>query len=159
MLNKTLTYIKYIGVVIFALAAGVALAQATPVTLDPRTWFQSQDAVFAAVALVVPWITKSVTALGKDWFNTDGRATQRLSLGVAAIIGGVGGYLSLGYLTDVSGFSGALQAAALTAFAFLMSNGMAKSERQVAQSTVNRMKEMEIAVLEKQHEIAMAEKK
>jgi len=131
--------VKYVAITVAVFFVGVAIAQAVPVTLDPRTWFQSQETVFIAVGLVVPWITKALTALGKDWFGTEGRATQWLSLAVAAIIGGVGGYLGLGYLAGASGISAALQAAALTAFAFLMSNGMAKNERQVAASTASKI--------------------
>lgn len=113
---------------------GVALASEV-ILFDPITWFATQEAVFIAAALITPWITKIFTALGKDWFHTEGKYTQWLSLGVAAVIAGVGGYLSLGYFANISGFQGALQAAFLTIIAFLGSNGMAKSERQVALST------------------------
>ena len=105
------------------------------VLFDPTTWFASSEAVLIAAGLITPWVTKIFTALGKDWFHTDGSATQWLSLGVAIIIGGVGGYLSLGYFADVSGIQGALQSAFLIAVAFLGSNGMAKADRQVAAST------------------------
>lgn len=109
------------------------------VLFDPATWFASSEAVLIAAGLITPWVTKIFTALGKDWFNTDGQATQWLSLGVAIIIGGVGGFLSLGYFADVSGIQGALQAAFLVAVAFLGSNGMAKSDRQVATSAAKKM--------------------
>lgn len=130
---------KRIYVVLSILAAmlfiGVALAQANPVVItDPSTWFQSQATIFTAAALITPWITKVVTALGKDWFKTDGRATQYLSLAVAAIIAGVGGWLSLGFLAGAAGWQGALQGAILTIVAFIGSNGMAKAARQEATS-------------------------
>ncbi len=118
----------------------VGLAQEV-IMFDPSTWFASSEAVIIAAGLITPWITKVITALGKDWFHTDGKATQWLSLGVAVIIGGVGGYLSLGYFADVSGFMGALQAAFIVAVAFLGSNGMAKSERQVAKSAAHHIGE------------------
>lgn len=139
---KVTSLIKYTAILIAAVCAGLALAQATPVTiLDPRTWFQSQETLFAAVALLSPWLVKALTALGKDWFGTDGRATQWLSLVVAAIVAGVGGYLGLGYLAGAAGFGAALQAAVLTAVAFLVSNGMAKNERQVATAAALRVEE------------------
>lgn len=109
------------------------------VLFDPTTWFASSEAVLIAAGLITPWVTKIFTALGKDWFHTDGSATQWLSLGVAIIIGGVGGYLSLGYFADVSGIQGALQAAFLIAVAFLGSNGMAKADRQVATSAAAKL--------------------
>ena len=121
------------------------------VLFDPASWFASSEAVLIAAGLITPWITKVFTALGKDWFHTDGKATQWLSLGVAVIIGGVGGFLSLGYFADVSGVQGAIQAAFLIAVAFLGSNGMAKADRQVAASTARQVGEeveehMEIAL-------------
>lgn len=116
----------------------VGVAQGV-VLFDPATWFASSEAVLIAAGLITPWVTKIFTALGKDWFNTEGQATQWLSLGVAIIIGGVGGFLSLGYFADVSGIQGAIQAAFLIAVAFLGSNGMAKADRQVAVSAAGKM--------------------
>lgn len=128
---------KFLILVGFALLS-VGIAQEVVIT-NPETWFSSQEAIFVFAGLIVPWITKIFTALGKDWFHTDGKATQWLSLAVAVIVAGVGGYLSLGFLAGVSGIQGALQAAILTAIAFLGSNGMAKAERQVAVSAVKRL--------------------
>lgn len=126
---------------IFAFTAlGVGIAQEV-IILDPSTWFGSAEAVLIAASLIVPWITKIITALGKDWFHTDGKATQWLSLAVSVLIAGIGGYFSLGYLAGVSGLQGALQAAFLIAVAFLGSNGMAKAERQVAVSAARRLGE------------------
>jgi len=128
---------------LFALTiVGVGIAQ-NVIVFDPATWFASPEAVLIAASLLVPWITKIITALGKDWFHTDGSATQWLSLAVAVVIAGVGGYFSLGYLAGVSGLQGALQAAFLVAVAFLGSNGMAKAERQVATSAVKKLHELE----------------
>lgn len=140
---KILNYIKWAAISGAVVFGGIALAQTLPVTLDPRTWFQSQDTVFLAVALITPTLTKIFTALFKDYFSTDGAATQWLSLAVAAVLGGIGGYLSLGYLAGAGGWSAALQAAGLTAIAFFVSNGMAKGERQVALSTAKRLSEIQ----------------
>lgn len=118
--------------------SSAALAQVVQV-LDPTTWYASPEAVLAAAALITPFIVKVFTALGKDWFKTDGRATQWLSLGVAVLIAGVGGFLSLGHFAGVSGIQGALQAVFLIVVAFLGANGLAKSERQVAQATAKRL--------------------
>lgn len=134
MIGKLSKFFILLG---FALVS-FGIAQEVIVT-NPSTWFASQETIFIVAGLIVPWITKVFTALGKDWFHTDGKATQWLSLAVAIIIAGVGGYLSLGFLAGVSGLQGAIQAAILTAIAFLGSNGMAKSERQVAVSAVKRM--------------------
>lgn len=139
-MNRLLGFIKYTALVIAFVSFGAVLAQA--VSIDPRTWFTSQEAVLAAAALITPWITKVFTSLGKDWFNTDGNVTVWLSAGVAALIGGVGGYLGLGYLAGETGLMAGVQAAGLTLFAFLMSNGMAKSERQVARSTATHIQEL-----------------
>lgn len=53
----------------------VALAQQVAV-LDPATWYASPETILIAASLIVPFITKILTALGKDWFKTEGRATQ-----------------------------------------------------------------------------------
>lgn len=135
------TYLRLISFFATLLAItlfGVALAQEV-VLFDPETWFVTQEAIFIAAALITPWITKVFTALGKDWFSTEGKYTQWLSLAVALVIAGVGGYLSLGYFANVSGLQGAIQAAFLTLIAFLGSNGMAKSERQVAVSAARKI--------------------
>lgn len=137
-MTMKLRMIAFFSALLAFTLVGVGIAQDV-IVFDPATWFTSAEAVIIAASLIVPWITKIVTALGKDWFHTDGTATQWLSLGVAVLIAGVGGYFSLGYLAGVSGLQGALQAAFLVAVAFLGSNGMAKSERQVATSAAKKM--------------------
>lgn len=122
---------------LMAVAATVAFANDVSV-FDPSTWFVSVDTVLMVGALIVPFITKVFTALGKDWFATEGRATQWLSFAVSVIIGGVGGYMALGYFSGVSGTAGALQAVVMVAAAFLGSNGLAKNERQVAAAALMR---------------------
>lgn len=134
-MHKFLGFIKYSSLAVAFICFGAVLAQ--EVNIDPRTWFASQEAVLAAVAMITPWVTKIATSLGKDWFNTDGNATVWLSAVLAAIIAGVGGYLGLGYLAGETGLMAGVQAAGLTVFAFLMSNGMAKGERQVAKSAAS----------------------
>lgn len=108
---------------------------------EPTSWFASPDAVLAAAGLIVPFIAKAVTALGKDWFNTDGGATVWLSFGVAALIGGIGGYFALGHFAGVAGLTGAIQAVILVAVAFFGSNGLAKAERQAAASAAKKLKD------------------
>lgn len=124
-------------VTLFALI-GLVVAQATStvpvVVTDYHTWYQNQTTLFAAVALIVPWVTKFFTAIGKDWFKTSGRATQWLSAGMAVLLGGIGGWFSLGFLAGSGGWHAALQAAFLTLIAFLGSNGLAKAARQEAAS-------------------------
>lgn len=149
---------KALLVLPFAILAGIAFGQVD--VFNPATWFASQESVFAAAALLTPWITKIITALGKDWLGTDGKRTVWLSLGVAAVIAGIGGYLSLGYLADVSGFAGAVNAAVLTVIAFLASNGMAKNERQVATAAMARTiaaTEVRTEIRESSHPLAVTE--
>lgn len=102
--------------------------------LDPGSWFHDNAAIFSVAALIASYVTKIFTALGKDWFNTDGSSTQWLSAGVAVLIGGIGGFFGLGQFAEMSGLTGVFNAAILVVIAFLTSNGMAKSERQVAAS-------------------------
>lgn len=139
---KVLKFVKYGALLVAAVMAGLAFAQATaPDLTRPSTWFESQEVLFLAVGMLVSWLTKIITALGKDWFSTEGRATQWLSLIIAALLGGVGGFLGLGYFAGATGGLAAIQAAALTAFAFLVSNGMAKNDRQVATAAAVRTAE------------------
>lgn len=143
MINR----VKFLlGSIAILMMTGIVMAQ--PDIFNPSTWFVSQEAVFLAASLITPWIVKIVTALGKDWFSTDGKSTIWLSAGVAAVIAGVGGYLSLGYFADVSGLAGAVNAAILTIIAFLGSNGMAKNERQVATAAMTRSVAGSVAVME-----------
>lgn len=121
-------------------ASAVAFAQDVSI-FDPSSWFANVEAVVMVGSLIVPFITKIFTALGKDWFHTEGRATQWLSFAVSLIIGGVGGYMALGYFSGASGLTGALQAAVMVAAAFLGSNGLAKNERQVAAAALMRVEE------------------
>jgi len=140
-MRKNLPIIVGLVALLALLGGAVAAAVANPVIItDYHTWFQSQTTLFAAVALLTPWIVKLTTALGKDWFNTSGAATQWLSLVVSIVIAGIGGWLSLGFLAGSSGWHGALQAVILIAIAFLGSNGLAKAARQEAASGVARAK-------------------
>lgn len=138
MFNKRLTLILVFVAAFFAVMHGVA--QDVNV-FDPSSWFVSVEAVLLAGSLLTPFITKVFTALGKDWFHTEGRATQWLSLAVAVIIAGVGGYFALGYFAGVAGLTGALQSIIMVAAAFLGSNGLAKNERQVAAAAIKRVTE------------------
>lgn len=132
MLRKVLFALPVLAIVGFVLAQDV--------TLDPGTWFTSVDSILIAGSLISPWIVKILTALGKDWFGTDGTSTVWLSFAVSLAIAGVGGYMALGFLAGSSGLSGALQAVVMVAVAFLGSNGWAKHDRQVATAALKRMK-------------------
>lgn len=123
--------------VLFAIF-GIAWAQDVSL-FDPSTWFVSVEAVMTAASLITPWIVKLFTALGKDWFKTDGKATVWLSFVVSVLIAGVGGYLALGVFAGSSGLMGALNATFVTLVAFLGSNAMAKNERQVATAAAVRL--------------------
>lgn len=137
-------FVKYAAIFVAVMLMGVVVAQTNPVTIfDPRTWFQNQDTLLVAVGLISPWITKALTSLIKGTWGTEGAVTQWVSLGVAFIVAGVGGFLGLGYFAGATGITAAIQAGALTAFAFLMSNGMAKNERQVAAATATKLYELE----------------
>lgn len=129
---------KVFGFFMFVMLITVATAQGISI-FNPGDWYASQEAVMAVAALITPFIVKIFTALGKDWFGTDGASTQWLSVGVAMIVAGVGGYLSLGFLSGVSGMSGAISAAFMTLVAWLGANGMAKSDRQVATAAAKRI--------------------
>jgi hypothetical protein len=135
-----LKVVSFFGFLSFFAVLTLVAAQSVEI-FRPETWFASQEAVFAAAALITPYIVKIFTALGKDWFHTDGKATIWLSVGVAVAIAGVGGYLSLGVFAGVVGIQGALQAVVLTVVAWLASNGMANYDRQVVASGVRRVSE------------------
>ena len=57
---------------------------------------------------------------------------------MAILIGGVGGYLSLGFLAGVSGLTGALNAMVIVAMAFFGASGLAAGERQAQVSAIKR---------------------
>lgn len=135
--------IAVIGAVV--LAMGSARAQ-QPELLDPRTWFSSADAVVTVVGLIMAYLVKLATALGKDWFKTSGGSTVALSAIFAVLIGGYGGYQALGAFGAAGGgFAGAVQAVVLTLVAFFASNGSAKAERQALAGAVARVESEEKA--------------
>ncbi len=132
-----------IGVAVLALLwlvfSGRAFAQAAnPELLQPSTWFTSLEAVFAITAVLAGWVTKLATALGKDWFRTQGTSTVALSGIIAALIGGVGGWLSLGVFAGAGGITGAVAAIGTAVLAFLGSNASAKADRQALAGAVQR---------------------
>lgn len=110
-----------------------------PDPLVPATWFESPEAVFAVGAIFAGWAVKLATALGKEWFRTNGQATVYLSGGISVLIAGVGGYFALGYLTGAGGFAGALQAAFMALLSWLGANASAKYDRQAAAAAADRV--------------------
>lgn len=126
--------------VALAVLFGVALAQAAFDPLKPSEWFVSQEVVLAVGAWLAMHATSLLTALGKDWFHTDGKETQLLAAAFSALIAGVGGYLSLGYLSNQSGISGAIMAAVMAIIAFLGATGSAERQRQAITSAIERSK-------------------
>jgi hypothetical protein len=129
---------KRLIAIVLGLCVAFAVAQVNPDPLDPATWFESQEAVFVVATIFAAWIVKLTTALGKDWFGTDGLATVYLSAGLSLAIAGVGGYLALGYLSDAGGLVGALQAAAMALLSWLGANASAKYDRQAHAAAVER---------------------
>jgi len=114
---------------------GMGLAVADTVAVDPMvpaSWFMSPETLQAFILLVTPWIVKITTALGKDWFKTEGKYTIYLSLGLSIVLAGIGGFFSLGYLAGVGGVKGAIFAIINTVVGFLGSNGLVKGEVQAA---------------------------
>jgi hypothetical protein len=120
--------------------AGEVIAQAVDVDpLAPSTWFQSAASVFAIGSVFAGWVVKLATALGKEWFRTNGQATVYLSAGISVFIAGIGGYFAMGYLTGAGGFAGALQAAFMALLSWLGANASAKYDRQAAASAASRV--------------------
>lgn len=150
VLGKAVFVIVMIGAVV-AVGAAVSLLMGTaraqqPELLDPRTWFTSADAVVLTVGLIMSYLVKLGTALGKDWFKTSGSSTVALSAIFAVLIGGYGGYQALGAFGAAGGgIAGALQAVVLTLVAFFASNGSAKAERQALAGAVLRVEADEAA--------------
>lgn len=119
---------------------GTAFAQAvSPDPLNPDSWFQSPEAVFAIGAIFAGWLVKLTTALGKDWFGTEGIDTVYLSASISVLIAGIGGYLALGYLAGAGGFAGALQAALMALLSWLGANASAKYDRQAHAAAAQRI--------------------
>ena len=71
--------VKMLLVIFSGVFVSLGFAQVDPVAMLPAAWFVSPEALFIAVALVSSWVTKMITALGKDWFKTRGKATVILA--------------------------------------------------------------------------------
>lgn len=127
-----------IAVAVLALLIGVARGQEVSV-LDPSSWFTSVEAVMLIGGVIAGYVTKLATALGKDWFRTEGQGTVILSGFVSVVIGGVGGWLALGAFGSPGGLQGAVYAAGMVLIAFLGSNGSAKAERQAMAGAAKRL--------------------
>ncbi len=135
--------VAIIGVAVLALLwlvfSGRAFAQAAePQLLDPSTWYTSVGAVLSIAGVIAAYVTKLATALGKDWFKTSGQSTVILSAVIAAVIGGIGGYLALGTFAGAGGIGGAVAAIGTALIAYLGSNASAKADRQALAGAVQR---------------------
>lgn len=124
----------------FAVAALVMLlAHANAQSPDLSDPFGSREALAGLVMLIAAWLTKLLTALGKDWLKTEGPTTVALSAAIAALLGGIGGYFALGIFADGGGgLNGALTAIGMAVAAFLGSNASAKSDRQAVAGAILR---------------------
>lgn len=127
-----------LAVALLALLIGVARGQEVSV-LDPSSWFTSVEAVMLIGGVIAGYVTKITTALGKDWFGTEGQGTVVLSGVVSVLVGGVGGWLALGAFGSPGGIQGAVYAAGMVLIAFLGSNGSAKAERQAMAGAAKRL--------------------
>lgn len=110
---------------------GIALAQ-DPEIGNPGGWFVNPDVLAAAGAMLAGYVVNLLTALGKHHWLTTGNRTRILSIALSVVIAGVGGYLSLGYLSDLSGFQGAIRAAVMTAVALVLANAQYHANQQAA---------------------------
>lgn len=142
LLGKAVSVIIGVAVLIalFWALSGRAFAQAAPAPdiLQPSSWFTSMEAVLLITSVIAGWVTKLATALGKDWFKTEGSSTIALSAVIAAVVGGVGGWLSLGVFAGAGGAAGAIGAIGTAVLAFLGSNASAKADRQALAGAVKR---------------------
>lgn len=111
---------KRMLIILFALITTVALAQ--PDVLEPMTWFESVTAVIVIGGMLAGAVTRALTALGKDWFGTNGLDTIILSGGISVIVAGIGGYYALGTFAEMSGWQGAASAAFMVLWAIIQSN-------------------------------------
>lgn len=134
----------FVVILLVLVFSGRVFAQsAPPELLNPATWFTSVEAVLAIAGVIAAYLTKLTTALGKDWFKTEGNNTVILSAVVAAVIGGIGGWLALGAFTGTGGLGGAVAAIGSAVIAFLGSNASAKAERQALAGAVSRIEALE----------------
>ncbi len=126
------------GIMALAVFLIVPFVLAQPDPLHPDTWFVSSEAVVGIGVILAGWAVKISTALGKDWFQTDGRRTVILSAILSFIIAGVGGYLALGAFSGSHGIAGAAQALVMFALSFVAANGSAKLDRQTQSAALQR---------------------
>lgn len=132
---------------VLAVLAGFVLAQVEINPVDPGTWFVSEETIFAAGTLIAGWLVLLFTALGKDWFQTDGISTVILSGILSVLIAGIGGYYALGFLAGAGGFAGALKAMAMALLSFVGSNAKAKYDRQAAAAAAERIERAKTRLL------------
>lgn len=108
---------KFLAGTLLTLAAlmfiGAAFAQ-EPQVLDPQTWYVDDKAVMAVGVILAGYVVNILTALGKAAWVTSGNRTRYLAIAISAVVAGIGGYFSLGYLSDVEGINGALRAVVMT---------------------------------------------
>lgn len=106
---------------------------------DSSTWFGSEAAIVAFVALLTGLVVQMFTALGKDWFHTEGPRTVLLSAAIAVLLGGVAGWFTQGIFEDgPGGWTGAVQAGLTALWAFLQSNAVHKMSVQQRAAALKR---------------------
>ena len=133
---------------ILVLVVGIVLGQEVDIDpFAPGEWYVSPETVIAIGSFFAANLVRLFTALGKDWFGTDGNGTRWLAIGISAIIAGAGGYLSLGYLSDLSGLGGALSAALMTVISALGAMAKVEYDRQTFAAGVDRAEERAKAML------------
>lgn len=121
---------KRILLFLTGLLTGFAVAQGVD-PMVPGTWFIDPDAVVLVAGILSGYAVLLLTAFGKETWLTHGNRTVILSGVISAIVGGVGGYLSLGWFADMSGWQGVVRAVVITLIAFVQSNLVAKRAAQV----------------------------
>lgn len=132
--------VRWLLATLFVAGLVMVLAHAHAQSPDLSDPFGSREALVGLVMLIAAWLTKLLTALGKDWLKTEGPTTVALSAAIAALLGGIGGYFALGIFADGGGgLNGALTAIGMAVAAFLGSNASAKSDRQAVAGAVERV--------------------
>lgn len=131
--------VKWLLATLAVAALVMFLAHAHAQSPDLSDPFGSREALVGLVMLIAAWLTKLLTALGKDWLRTEGPTTVALSAAIAALLGGIGGWFALGIFADGGGgLNGALTAIGMAVAAFLGSNASAKSDRQAVAGAILR---------------------
>lgn len=136
---KGFTQLVFLGVIVGTLVALFGTAMAQPDVLQPDSWFTDADAVTAIGVVLASYVVRIATALGKEWFSVDGPQTRWLAMGISVVVAGIGGFLSLGMFSDVSGPEGAARAIVMIVLGGLGAIGKAEYDRQKIASGTERV--------------------